>query len=597
MNPALSKRITMSSIRVWPDLANMPGVDAAPTPQAPNEEEEELEEPQMSACFAERDDVSEGSPAEMAEKATGSTDEPLAEEAGTEAMEAEEAAEAAEIPAGGSEAGEGEEKDEQVIPPSVSTTWSEDVRQGSSSEVPLGQPQPASEETPEEQATEAPEAEGTGEAAMAATEVEADKEEEKVGMEVEAEKDEEEWVNIPGAPQELTPAMPSDAEEEPEESIDDTLQLMLEISEQEPGTKQHVFADSVAEKPPVEEELPPKEAPSPQQKLLEAEPQAAKAAPAAQEVRSPARTPERKESPAPTVKPKSPGQSGAKRGRNEANPFYPPLRPPVESSPMVPRPPKRVKLPAVVMPHGKTQAPGTVLLRAVALVLEELFRQLQPSLLRQVPKIMERNRFTEIALLHQVLEKYVAPLPLLPEGDGSPSQIDLLQVILEKLPKGLGVPSGLLRGRKPVHIEVAEEAVKDFLQRLYALINSAQNQEASASAPEAQGAQNRPESASSSRKAPVQVDSQDSEDREAGAERRLSDRILHGDTLLSREQVERRIAWKRHYAMLEKMAQAAAWEPAEAPAAPVASAVPAASASRALRSSWGLQRQQIEMFE
>lgn len=202
---------------------------------------------------------------------------------------------------------------------------------------------------------------------------------------------------------------------------------------------------------------------------------------------------------------------------------------------MVPRPPKRVKLPAVVMPHGKTQAPGTVLLRAVALVLEELFRQLQPSLLRQVPKIMERNRFTEIALLHQVLEKYVAPLPLLPEGDGSPSQIDLLQVILEKLPKGLGVPSGLLRGRKPVHIEVAEEAVKDFLQRLYALINSAQNQEASASAPEA------PESASSSRKAPVQVDSQDSEDREAGAERRLSDRILHGDTLLSREQVERRI--------------------------------------------------------
>lgn len=185
----------------------------------------------------------------------------------------------------------------------------------------------------------------------------------------------------------------------------------------------------------------------------------------------------------------------------------------------------------------------------------------------------------------------MAPLPLLPEGDGSPSQIDLLQVILEKLPKGLGVPSGLLRGRKPVHIEVAEEAVKDFLQRLYALINSAQNQEASASAPEA------PESASSSRKAPVQVDSQDSEDREAGAERRLSDRILHGDTLLSREQVERRIAWKRHYAMLEKMAQAAAWEPAEAPAAPVASAVPAASASRALRSSWGLQRQQIEMFE
>ena len=26
---------------MWPDLANMPGVDAAPTPQAPNEEEED----------------------------------------------------------------------------------------------------------------------------------------------------------------------------------------------------------------------------------------------------------------------------------------------------------------------------------------------------------------------------------------------------------------------------------------------------------------------------------------------------------------------------------------------------------------------------
>lgn len=609
MNPNLSKRITMSSIRVWPDLANMPGVDAAPTPQAPNEEEEELDEPQMSACFAEADEASEGSPAE----ATGSADNTPAE-AGTEAMEAAaEAAEAAEIPAGG-EAGVEGEKEEQV-PPSVGTTSSEDVRQGSSSEVPLGQPQPASEETPEEQATEAPEAEGVDEAPTTAMEVEADKEEE-VGMEVEAEKDEEEWVNIPGAPQELTPAMPSDAEEEPEESIDDTLQLMLEISEQEPGTKQHVFADS-AEKPPVEEELPqepePKaEAPTqPRLEALEAEPQSPAAPPTAQaastetamerhEVRSPAGTPERKESPAPTVKPKSPGQSGAKRGRNEANPFYPSLRPcPVESSPsLVPRPPKRVKLPAVVMPHGKTQAPGTLLLRAVALVLEELFRQSQPSLVRQVPKIMERNRFTEIALLHQALEKYVAPLPLLPEGDGSLSQIDLLEVILQKLPNGLGVPSGLLRGRTPVLPEVAEDAVKDFLQRLYALINSAHNQEASpVPLPPA------PRDPRASHKAPVgTVDSQESEDREAG-ERRLSNRILHGDTLLSREQVERRIAWKRHYAMLEKMAQAAFPESAEASAAP-APAVPAApalpavpAAARAARSSWGLQKQQIEMFE
>eukprot|EP00435_Cladocopium_sp_Y103_P054112 s157_g17.t1 len=312
----LSKRITMSSIRVWPDLANMPGVDAAPTPQAPNEEEEDLEEPQMSACFAE-DDVSEGSPAE----AMGSADKPLAEEAGTEAMEAEEAAEAAEMPADSSEAdvedeAEKDEKDDQVIPPSVGTTWSEDVRQGSSSEVPLGQPDPASGETPEATDTqklmeamdaeaETP-AEAPGEAAMTAMEVEADKEEEekedekeeKVGMEVEVEKDEEEWVNIPGAPQELTPAMPSDVDEEPEECIDDTLQLLLEISEQEPGTKQHVFADAVAEKPPVEEELPqepePKaEAPTEPEIFVEADPQSpAKAPPAAAQVRSPARTPD-----------------------------------------------------------------------------------------------------------------------------------------------------------------------------------------------------------------------------------------------------------------------------------------------------------------
>eukprot|EP00438_Fugacium_kawagutii_P007681 Skav229123 [mRNA] locus=scaffold2966:41791:54951:+ [translate_table: standard] len=151
--------------------------------------------------------------------------------------------------------------------------------------VPLGQPEPPTEETPEEQeaiemrepqaAPEHPEKEAMEPEKDETTEPQAalehpDQEAEEhsaeapaggehpsseVPMEAQSEAEKDEWVIPPSA------IGPVSGEEPEEECIDDTLQLILEISESEKpgedGAKRHVFQDSEDKEVPETPETPP----------------------------------------------------------------------------------------------------------------------------------------------------------------------------------------------------------------------------------------------------------------------------------------------------------------------------------------------------
>jgi len=483
MDVGLSKRISMSSIRVWPDLANMPGVDAPPVVH----EEEASPEPALSGN-AVSDEIGAGSSAEVPAAQPGP-------ESGSPEVEAAPLEEAKDV-----------------------------------------------EDQPEAPAVEASsQAQAASEAASS-----------------------EELQILEEAPPHLSPEhfseeMPT-AGEQPPACIDDTLELMLEMSEEsqpvgQPGPqKEHIFEESFP--PPSEVPIAPEPSKTaelatdvvePAEVAMDnfeavAEPVVDAEAPDAEKVDPEVvHTPPR----APTPK-QSPTQSGAKRARFEPNPnpFYAPLgslRPPTIAQVSRPPAPKRVKMPPVLTRQDNAMEPalatqGKIFRHAVGLVLEELFRRVKPQLVPQVPKIMERNRCSEINLLHEAIHKYVqgGDLPVVSaKGESkSLSQAGLLQEILEKLQQRLGVDT--CHAQRVV--EDADGLKNDFFQCLYALI-TAKDQERNDHDLQP-GLQPEP-SASSQAPGPTQP-TELNEDPETS------------EMTMRLERIERRLAWRAHYARLEK---------------------------------------------
>eukprot|EP00434_Breviolum_minutum_P032085 symbB.v1.2.028376.t1/scaffold3004.1/size67801/1 len=155
----------------------------------------------------------------------------------------------------------------------------------------------------------------------------------------------------------------------------------------------------------------------------------------------------------------------------------PMVRPPTIAQVSRPPAPKRVKMPPVLTRQDNAMEPalatqGKIFRHVVGLVLEELFRRVKPQLVPQVPKIMERNRCSEINLLHEAIHKYVqgGDLPVVSaKGESkSLSQAGLLQEILEKLQQRLGVDT--CHAQRVV--EDADGLKNDFFQRLYSLITA-----------------------------------------------------------------------------------------------------------------------------
>lgn len=164
----------------------------------------------------------------------------------------------------------------------------------------------------------------------------------------------------------------------------------------------------------------------------------------------------------------------SKRSRVEEhmNPFYPPLRPPTVLPGPLP-PPKRARFPDFSARQTAEEPPDsqdTVLRQVMATALQELLDRVKPDMKPQVPKMLESNRRRESAVLRVVLDKYTQKLPL--TGGNGLCLSNLLEEVLQATASKLKLCSP-----KPQQPADVDQACRSFLQRLYALIIEAQDEE------------------------------------------------------------------------------------------------------------------------